>query len=251
MALEKAIALVTGASSGLGEEYCRQLAGRCGKIIAVARRLDRLEALAKEISDRCELVPVQADLGAASGISRTVDAMNREGPVDILVNNAGYSPYSTFAESVLDDQRGMIPVHCDATVSLCHAALPAMLRKGAGVIVNVSSLAAFVTGPTLAVYSGTKAFINYFSQALRAEVKGRGVEVQVFCPGFVHTGMHALMPGFDKAAFPADLWMDAPEAVAASIGALGSEQLFVIPGEKNVAIARQGVQALLDSLPKG
>ncbi|HKX79818.1 MAG TPA: SDR family NAD(P)-dependent oxidoreductase [Novosphingobium sp.] len=245
-------ALVTGASSGLGEEYCRQLADRCTRIIAVARRLDRLEALGQELAGKAELVPVQADLATQEGVARTVEAMERHGPVDILVNNAGYSPYSTFAESVLDEQRGMIPLHCDATISLCHAALPAMLEKGRGTIINVSSVGSFVTGPTLTVYSGTKAFINYFSMSLRSEVKDRGIEIQVMCPGFVHTGLHAPMEkqGFDKGAFP-ELWMHAPEAVAASVEAIGTGQLFVIPGERNAAFSRHAVQALLDSLPGG
>ena len=247
---QQQVALVTGASSGLGEEYCRQLADRCDRIIAVARRQDRLEALAGELAGKTRIIAVKADLGTAAGIAQTLAAAQAEGPVDILVNNAGYSPYSQFAEGDLQQQMGMIPIHCEATVALCHAVLPAMLEKGRGTIINVSSVAAFVTGPTLTVYSGTKAFINYFSQALLAEVGGRGVDIQVFCPGLVHTGLHAPMEeqGFNKAAFPAEMWMTSSEAIATSIAALGTGKLFVIPGEQNVATVRQRLQALVDSL---
>lgn len=207
-------------------------------------------ALVEELAEKCRVVPVEADLATAQGLDRVTGAIREHGPLRYLVNNAGYSPYSLFAGCDLPSQMGMIPLHCEASVALCHAALPAMLDKGCGTIINVSSLASFVTGRTLTVYSGTKAFINAFSQSLHAEVGDRGIEVQVFCPGFVHTGMHAPMEaeGFDKKAFPEEFWMTATEAVSCSMKALGTGRRFVIPGEQNRAFARSAVQATLAAL---
>ena len=145
----------------------------------------------------------------------------------------------------------MLDLHCDATITLCRAAIPFMGEHDGGTIINVSSLGSFLPGPGLAVYGATKSFVNYFSNALQAEVKPEGIEVQVLCPGLVRTEIHDAMQGqgFDPASFPDEMWMDSTDVVAASLAALGSGQLFVIPGEGNVAMARSGAQALLDALP--
>lgn len=250
MSEHKTIALVTGASSGLGLEYCRQLSSRCDVIIAVARRLERLQALAEELAGSVELHPVQADLGTIEGVAHTMEMLRQKGPVDILVNNAGFSPYGYFSDAPIDGQRAMLELHCDAAITLCRAAIPFMQERGAGAIINVSSLGSFFPGPGLAVYGATKVFINYFSQSLQAELAGTGIEVQVLCPGLVRTEIHDAMieQGFDRSRFPDEMWMESPDVVAASLDALGSGQLFVIPGEGNHELALQGARGLVQAL---
>lgn len=250
MSENKSVALVTGASSGIGLEYCRQLAPRCDAIIAVARRLDRLHALRDELAGRTEVHPVEADLVTIEGVAYTMEILRQKGPVDILVNNAGFTPYGTFAESPIEEQRQLLSLHCDAPLTLCRAAIPFMREHGSGTVINVSSLGSFMPGPGLAVYSASKMFLNNFSRALQAELAGTGIEVQVLCPGMVRTQIYDPMveQGFDLSRFPNDMWMDPAEVVSASIDAMGSGQLFVIPGEGNGDLALTGVRGLVDAL---
>lgn len=250
MSDQKITALVTGASSGLGLEFCRQLAARCDVIIAVARRLDRLEALAEELADCVEVHPVQADLCTVEGVAHTMEMLRQKGPVHILVNNAGFSPYGYFADVPIDGQRAMLELHCDAAITLSRAAIPFMKERGAGTIINVSSLGSFLPGPGLTVYGATKVFLNYFSQSLQAELKGTGIEVQVLCPGLVRTEIHDSMvdQGFDRSRFPDEVWMEAQEVVAESVETMGSGRLFVIPGEGNRELALLGARGLVEAL---
>lgn len=250
MTQNKTIALVTGASSGLGREFCRQLASHCDVIIAVARRAERLAELADELAGAAEVHAVVADLATVEGVARTLDTMRQKGPVNILVNNAGFSPYGRFADVSIELQRGMLELHCDASISLCRAAIPFMRDAGGGFIVNVSSLGAFLPGPGLSVYGATKAFLNYFTQCLHAELAATGIEVQALCPGLVRTEIHEPMKaqGFDPDAFPEDMWMAPAEVVTASLESRGSGQLFVIPGQGNRRLARAGLQSLLEGL---
>lgn len=250
MSEHKQTALVTGASSGLGAEFCRQLSRRCPVIIAVARRADRLEALRAELADHAEVHIVEADLLSVEGVARTVEALRQKGPVDILVNNAGFSPYGDFFDSDVGVQRDMLTLHCDATITLCRAAIPFMLESGGGNIINVSSLGAFLPGRKLAVYGGSKAFLNYFSLSLQAELTDTGVSVQALCPGLVPTEIHEPMKtqGFSPESFPEEMWMQAEEVVATSLAALDKDSVLVVPGENSKALARMGLQAMLDSL---
>ena len=124
MAGHKETALVTGASAGLGAEFCRQLAERCDVIIAVARRGDRLEALARELRGKAEVHVVAADLGTIEGVVRTIEALRQKGPVDYLVNNAGFSTHGIFEQQLIDSQQEMVAVHVNATLALCRAATP-------------------------------------------------------------------------------------------------------------------------------
>ena len=149
----KTTALVTGASAGLGIEFCRQLSARCEVIIAVARRRERLEELARELSGAVELHPVAADLATIEGVTATMEALRQKGPVDLLVNNAGYSTFGNFENLDIDGQRGMLTLHADTTITLCRAAIPFMRELGGGSIINVSSLGAFAPGKGLAVSS--------------------------------------------------------------------------------------------------
>ena len=250
MTAPKVTALVTGASAGMGAEFCRQLAERCDVIIAVARRLDRLEQLRQELAGRAEVHPIEADLNTVEGLARAMEALRQLGPVDYLVNNAGFSTFGDFSDQKIQAQRDMVGLHIDATITLCRAAVPFMRERGGGHIINVSSVGAFLPSRGLAVYGATKAFLNFFSQSLQLELAGTGIEVQALCPGYTHTEFHAEIEqtGFDKSRIPADMWMDAGAVVAASLAALGSATVLVVPGETNTGFARMGLQNQLDAL---
>lgn len=250
MSENKTIALVTGASSGLGEQFCRQLAQRCDVIIAVARRLDRLQALRQELAAQTELHAVEADLATVEGVAHTMEMLRQKGPVDILVNNAGFSPYGHFINSPIGEQRRMLELHCDAIITLTRAALPFMRERGSGQIINVSSIGSFLPGPMLAVYGGSKSFLNYFSLALQKELADTGIKVQALCPGLVRTEIHEPMKeqGFSPEAFPDEMWMEAADVVSASLQALQGDSVLVVPGEGNLKLARMGAQAMLDAL---
>lgn len=247
---ETTTALVTGASSGIGEQFCRALAGRCDRIIAVARRGERLEALAAELAGETEVVPVVADLATVEGVTRAMEALRQRGPVHYLVNNAGFSTLGPFAESSIDRELAMVRVHIDASVSLCRAALPFMIEAGGGCIINVASIGAFLPMRSTAGYGACKAFLASFSSSLQEEVAGRGVRVQCLCPGFTRTEIHDTddFAGFDKQKIPEALWMQADEVVAASLAALGEERVLVIPGEGNVGLVRDALERQLNSV---
>jgi short-subunit dehydrogenase len=160
MSAHKVTALVTGASAGLGREFCRQLASRCDIIIAVARREDRLVALAMELAGTAEVHCLEADLGSVEGVAKTMEAIRQQGPVDYLVNNAGFSTFGNFADLPIEGQRAMVNLHIDASITLCRAVIPFMRERGRGVVINVSSLGSFVPGKGMAVYGATKAFLS-------------------------------------------------------------------------------------------
>ncbi len=241
--------MVTGVSAGLGTEFCRRLATHCDVIIGVARRGDRLEELAGRLDD-VEFHGVCADLGSVEGVARAMEILRQQGPVDYLVNNAGFSTFGQFADLPVDGQRDMVDLHVDATITLCRAAIPFMRERGEGHIINVSSLGAFLPGKGLAVYGATKAFLVYFSQALQAELAGSGIEIQALCPGYIHTEFHDEMQalGFDKQRIPEAMWMTAAEVVGASLDALGSGQVVVVPGEGNRTLAAAGLRQQYESL---
>ncbi|MEP5568528.1 MAG: SDR family oxidoreductase [Halioglobus sp.] len=250
MSDHKSTALVTGASSGLGEEFCRQLAQRCPVIIAVARRRDRLVALREELAGQAEVHVVEADLLTVEGVAHTMEMLRQKGPVDILVNNAGFSPYGNFIDSPISVQRDMLNLHCDAAMTLTRAAIPFMRDRGAGKVINVSSLGSFLPGPKLAVYGASKSFLNYFTLSLEKELADTGIKVQALCPGLVRTEIHDSMKdeGFSPASFPDEMWMEAAEVVSASLDALEGGKTIVVPGEGNLALAKMGAQGLLDAL---
>jgi short-subunit dehydrogenase len=250
MSAKKITAMVTGASAGLGAEFCRQLADRCDVIIAVARRRDRLAGLAEELAGRVELHPLEADLNSIEGVARTMEALRQQGPVDYLVNNAGFSTFGHFADLPIDSQRDMVSLHIDATITLCSAAVPFMRERGAGCIINVSSVGAFLPGKGIAVYGATKAFLNFYSQALQAELAAAGIAVQALCPGYIRTDFHQGMDeqGFDRSRIPAEMWMEPAAVVAASLEALGSGRVLVVPGAGNLELAEAGTRQQLDAL---
>ncbi|RAY12348.1 short-chain dehydrogenase [Actinomadura craniellae] len=215
-------ALVTGASSGIGEAFARLLARRGTDLVVVARRADLLADLAAGLRAR-DGVSVQvlpADLTDPAGRGAVEDLLRAE-PVDLLVNNAGYGAFGGFAEISLDDQLKEVELNVVALMRLAHAALPAMLDQGRGGVLNVASMAGFVPSPGSAVYGATKAYVTAFSESLHAEVAGRGVHVTALCPGFTRT---------DETVGANLLWLRRADVARAGLDAVARGRALCVPG---------------------
>jgi len=245
-------ALITGASSGLGAAFARRLAADGHDLILVARREERLATLASELAARhgVHAHSVVADLSDPAGVRRVEEYVESLDILDLLINNAGFGARGDFAGTDLGRQIEMIQLHVVACVRLARAALPGMIVRNHGGIINVASLAAFIPLPGDATYGATKAFLVSFSQALHEELRSTAVRVQALCPGFIRTELHSSgqLPETDLARIPAMLWSPADEVVAESLRALARGQVVCVPGWKNrliVMLARMGVVRLL------
>jgi short-subunit dehydrogenase len=184
------IALVTGASSGIGEELARHHAAKGGDVILVARREDQLNALKAEIEAEHGVAAhvITMDLGAPGAAQALYDRVRAAGlDVDVLINNAGFGGQGRFIERDLSRDLAMIGLNVQTLVSLCHLFGADMAARGKGRILNVGSTAGFMPGPLQATYFATKAFVNSFSQALDQELRPQGVTVTVLAPGYVKT----------------------------------------------------------------
>jgi uncharacterized protein len=187
------LVLVTGASSGIGAETARQLAAKGMDLVLAARRRDRLESLASEVIQKHEVqaTVIESDLNTTSGADRLVDALDTRSLAPTrLINNAGFGYYGPFIEQSRDDIEAMLEVNVRAVTILCRRLGEAMAERGHGSILNVASFAALAPIPRYAVYSGAKAYVIAFSQALRHELARQGVTVSVLCPGFTSSEFH-------------------------------------------------------------
>ncbi len=223
------MALVTGASSGIGAEFAIRLSAMGYRMILVARRKERLEQLASKLSGNAEALA--ADLTNAADLRRVEERIAAEPRLEILVNNAGFGTLGRFFESDLEDQDRMHKLHVTATLRLTHRALTGMVARRKGSIINISSVAAFLHNPFSVSYGATKAWINSFTEALHVELKSVGspVRVQALCPGFTYSEFHDTL-GIDRSFIPRSLWMSVQEVVESSLRALEQNQLIVIPG---------------------
>ncbi len=231
-------ALVTGASSGIGRAYAEKLAARRYNLVIVARDAGRLAEVAERVRGthnvECEVLP--ADL---------VDPVQRRGveqrlaaapAVDLLVNNAGFGTTGQFVDLDLDTEERQILLNQVALMRLTRAALPGMVERRRGAIVNVSSLAGFVPGASMATYCATKAFVTSFTEALHEELRGTGVRVQALCPGLTRTEFQH-RAGVDASRAPGFLWMTAEDVVDESLRGLRRRKLVVVPGKLNRSAA--------------
>ena len=224
------VALVTGASAGLGLEFARQLARRGHRLVLAARRKDRLDELARELGDARAVAIDLSKAGAATTLLADIEANGET--IDLLVNNAGFGLIGRFAKLDAERQRQMIDLNIGTLVDLCRAVAPSMIERESGAILNVASTAAFQPGPRMAVYFATKAFVLSFTEALHEELKPHGVRVSCLCPGPTRTefGDVAGFGGngaFDRVA------MEAPEVVAAGLNGLDQNRAVVVPGIVN------------------
>ena len=224
------VALITGASVGIGEQFARQLAERGYDVVLVARDVARLEARAKEIQTGGVEAAVLAAALTDDAQLATVEARVRT--VDLLVNNAGFGSFGPFHTLDVDTETREIARNVIALVRLTHAAAAGMVERGSGGILNVSSLAGFQPGPSSATYGATKAFVTSFTEAVHEELLGTGVNVTVLCPGFTHTEFQerANAPASDVPGF---MWQEAPEVARAGLDGLERNRAIVIPGTVN------------------
>ena len=224
------VALITGASAGLGAEFARQLSKRGLRLVLAARRKDRLEALAAELGNARV---VAADLSEAGSAVRLLADLEAAGEhVDLLVNNAGFGLKGRFAALDAARQRQMIDLNIGALTDLCRAVAPGMIERKAGSILNVASTAAFQPGPGMAVYFATKAYVLSFTEALHEELKPHGIKVSALCPGPTRTEFGAVAGFGDKGAF--DRYSaDAPSVVRAGLNGLDENHAVVVPGLLN------------------
>lgn len=229
-------ALVTGASSGIGAAFAERLAKDGYNLIIVARRRDRLESLAQELQERhhANVEMLVADLSQTVAL-RMVEKRAAEDPaLELLVNNAGFGGYMPFVELDADKAEELINLQVLAVTRLTRAALPGMIARQRGSIINVSSRLAFSGSmgssqlPKRATYAGTKAFINTFTQLLQSELDGTGVQVQALCPGVVQTEFHEQV-GIDPNRYPAAIVMKPEDVVEASLVGLKLGEVICVP----------------------
>jgi short-subunit dehydrogenase len=229
------IALITGASAGLGVDFARQLAARGRRLVLVARRQDRLNALAAELGNARA---IGEDLSLPGAIDRLMADLAAHGEhVDLLVNNAGFGLTGRFAELDSKRQRQMIDLNCGALTELAHAVLRGMIERKSGAILNVASTAAFQPGPGMAVYFATKAFVLSFSEALHEEVKKHGVIVSALCPGPTATEF-GQVAGFGPSNMLDRIAADSPSVVRAGLDGLEKGRAIVLPGLLNKSTAQ-------------
>jgi short-subunit dehydrogenase len=237
MKIENCGALVTGASAGIGRELARQLAGRAGSLVLVARRRQRLEELRDELTRRDPNLNVHirvADLADKLQIYALVEWLEREKiQIDLLINNAGLGDLGPFATSDPERVEQMILVNMLAPTLLTRRLLPTMIAKKRGAILNVSSSAGFLPIAEFSVYAASKAYLTSFSESLRAELRGTGVSVCALCPGPVHTEFNQVAhrpteppetntPGF--------VHVPAEEVARVGLAAVENDRPLVIPG---------------------
>ena len=228
------IALITGASAGLGVEFARQLSKRGYKLVLAARRKDRLDALAKELGNARAVGIDLSSHDAAAELMADIGQAGEE--VDLLVNNAGFGLIGPFAKADSGRLREMIDLNVGTLTDLCRAIAPAMIDRGSGGIVNVASTAAFQPGPKMAVYFATKAYVLSFTEALHEELKPHGIKVTCLCPGPTRTEFGEVA-GFRGSGMFDRVAMEAPEVVEAGLNGLDRNHAVVVPGFFNKTVA--------------
>lgn len=229
------VALITGASSGIGAVFARKLAARGYDLILLARREDRLRSLAAELPTTVEVL--RADLAHEDGIAAAERAIETCPRLELLVNNAGFGTQGLFWEVPLESQMRMHEVHVMATMRLTRAALAHMVPRARGAVIGVSSVAAFAQNPGTVSYCATKAWINSFTEGLDMELRSVNspVKVQALCPGFTMTEFQETL-GMDPATIPGYLWLKADDVVEASLQGLDRGETIVIPSWKYKAV---------------
>ena len=227
------LALITGASSGIGATFARQLAARGCDLILVARREERLHSLAAELlaahGAQCEVLP--ADLTLDEDVIRVSERIAAVPRFDYLINNAGFGTKGKYFHADLAGQLNMHRVHVLAIVQLTHAALKRMVAQESGAVINVASVAGFTLSAGGTSYSATKHWLNVFTEGLYLELRSSGsqVKVQALCPGFTYSEFHDVIE-MDRSVVPKSWWMSADLVVSESLQGLDRGKLFVIPG---------------------
>jgi short-subunit dehydrogenase len=227
--------LVTGATAGIGAEFARQFAARGDDLVLVARDATRLEAYAEQLRQRHRVAVevLVADLGDREQLVLVEDRLRDAArPIDVLVNNAGFGVNQLFLDGDVELEQAMIDVMITATMRLAHAALPGMVGRGTGGVINVSSVASFIAGGS---YSAVKSWETVFSESIDRQLVGTGVNVMALCPGFTHTEFHQ-RGGMDVSHLPGWMWLDAPDLVTAALADFKRGKPVSVPGAQYKAI---------------
>ena len=222
-------ALVTGASSGIGAEIARQLGEAGVPTVLVARRGDRLREIAARYDD---FEVLEADLGTPEGRAITAERIASDDlPIDLVVNNAGFGTSGVFHELAVDRLAGEVELNVKALTVLSHAALSAMVPRGRGYLMNVSSVASFQAAPGLGVYAATKAYVTSLSEALHTEVKNAGVHVTALCPGLTKTEFQDHSNTTGQASRVPDLaWTTVEQVASTGLRDVASNRTISVPG---------------------
>jgi len=231
-------ACITGASSGIGEGFARRLAGDGYNLLLHGRREERLialcDSLRQQFGIRAEYL--LAELSHPDELRAFEDRIRRIPDLSLLVNNAGYATIRHFCDEEIDGQEALIRTHVTATVRLTHAVLSGMLARGAGAIINVSSVAGFLNGPGSVTYCATKAYLISFTESLHLEVGRRGIRLQALCPGFTRSDFHSRL-GHDTSGKFFKHFVSAEEVVERSLRDLERGKIISIPGLRYKAAA--------------
>jgi hypothetical protein len=232
------LAAVTGASSGIGEAFATRLAHDQHDLIVVARSRERLAELAERLhrAHHVDVEVLAADLTERSGLERLERRLAGEDRLELLVNNAGFGTVGAFAKAEVEHEEEEIRLNVLALVRLTRAALPGMIARKRGTIINVSSMAAFQPGPYMATYGATKAFVNSFTEGVAEELRGTGVKIQALCPGFTRTEFQE-RANVNTSSIPSFAWMTAEAVVDSSLRNLRWGEVVCVPGLGNWAFS--------------
>lgn len=234
-AFPRPLACVTGASAGLGRQFAQQLAARGHDLLLVARDGDRLAAFAEELTRTygVEAGAHVADLTRDEPTRGLAERLSKESRLAVLVNNAGFGTKGKFAERPVAEQASMLELHVMATMLLTRAALPGMIERRHGIVINVASVASFTASRGNANYCATKAYQRVFSEGVAMELAGTGVHIQALCPGFTHTEFHDRMKIDKTKGIPSWAWLEADRVVRESLdSAFAGGPTVCIPGKR-------------------
>ena len=249
MSEAKPLAVVTGASSGIGAAFARALAARGYDLAVVARRQDHLRRLADDLANHFHVncLVLGADLANQVELRTVEDFLATAPHLQLLVNNAGFGTMGRFFDAPLAGQDAMHRVHVMATMRLTHAALRNLVPRNQGGVINVASVAAFAPRPGSTSYYATKAWMTCFTEGVHLELKTAGsrVRVQALCPGFTMTEFHDVL-GIGRGFISKAWWMPAEEVVETSLRGLEKGKLIVVPGWRYKMVV-----ALMRMLPRG
>lgn len=244
------LAVITGASSGIGAEFARQLAAQGCDLVLVARRAARLQQVADELAGMygvaVEIRPT--DLADSDQTNALASHLSQLPKINYLINNAGLGVDMLIVDSDVTQQLAMLHVHINAPFLLSRAVLPNMIAQRQGNIINVSSIAGFMTGPKSVNYCASKAYLTSFSESLQKEVREYGVKVQALCPGYTVTAFHDTdwMVGFERENVPSGLWDSAEFVVTTALNHLRpNSPVVIIPGRKNQLLVASAQNKLL------